>query len=467
MRLVRIAVPVAAALGLALAAGSAHAQQSATELFSRASTQQMLMRMEVALAKVQARRGIIPKAAAEEIERTASIDFVPPQRVAEEQRRVGHPLVALINVWAKVAQGDAGEYIHYGATTQDIYDTVQLAQCREAARLFINDLRDVEEGLLKLAHEYRATPMIGRTVGRHALPFTFGVKVSSWLGENRRNIERLKSWLDRSNTAMLSGAVGSYAALGKDAFAVEAEVAKEMGTGAPFPADWKGARDMYGEYGAVLAITSKSLGRMGQEVFLLLGDDFGELEEPTANVGSSTMPHKVNPSYSRTIVQMSRVVPAQAQILLDWMISIYERDQISNADTLGDISASMERATKAAVEMVKVLKVHPENMARNLDRTHGLIMAEEAMFILGEKIGKHTAHEEVRLAARAAWEKGTSLIEEIEARPELAGPAKELNLAERLDPQKYLGLSPQATDRTIAFIKKARETDAPALKPER
>ena len=468
MRLVRLALPAVAAFGMAaLAAGIAHAQQSAADLFSRSSTQQMLMRMEVALAKVQARRGVIPKAAAEEIERTASIDFVLPQRVAEEQRRVGHPLVALINVWAKVTQGDAGEYLHFGATTQDIYDTVQLAQCRDAARLFIADLRAMEEWLLKLAQDHRATPMVGRTVGRHALPFTFGVKISSWLAENRRNIERLKGWIERSNTAMLSGAVGSYAALGADGFAVEAEVAREMGTGAPFPADWKGARDMYGEYGEILAINSKTLGRIGQEVFLLSGDDFGELEEPTANVGSSTMPHKVNPNYSRIMVQMSRVVPAQAQILLDWMISIYERDQISNADTLGDISIAMERSTKAAVALVNVLKVHPENMARNLERTRGLIMAEEAMFLLGEKIGKHTAHEEVRLAARSAWEKGTTLIEEIEARPQLAGPAQVLKLADRLDPKKYLGLSAQSTDRTIAFIKQARESDGPALKPER
>ena len=458
------------AFGLALAVigghGAAEAQSTA-ELFSRANTQQMLMRMEVALARVQARRGIIPKAAADEIERTASIDFVLPQRVAEEQRRVGHPLVALINVWAKVTEGDAGEYIHYGATTQDIYDSVQLAQCREAARLFIADLRRVEEGLLNLAQEHRATPMIGRTVGRHALPLTFGAKVGSWLSENRRSIERLKGWIERSNTAMLSGAVGSYAALGPDAFAVEAEVAKELGAGTPFTADWKGARDMHAEYGELLAIAARSLGRMGQEVFLLLGDDFNELEEPTENVGSSTMPHKVNPSYSRTVVQMARVVPAQAQILLDWMMTIYERDQISNADTLGDISIAMERSTKAAARMVAVLKVHPENMARNIDRTRGLIMAEEAMFILGEKIGKHTAHEEVRLAARAAWEKGTSLIEEINARPQLAGVAKDMKLEERLDPKKYIGLSAEATDRTIAFIKRARETDASALKPER
>ena len=441
-----------------LMAGPVQAQGTA-EVFSRQATLQRLMDMEVALAKVQAARGVIPGAAAAEIERTASATLITPDMVAAEQRKVGHPLVALVNVWARVAQGDAGEYIHYGATTQDIYDTVQLAQCRDAAKIIIQDLLDVEAGLLALAREHRATPMIGRTVGRHALPFTFGVKVSSWLGENRRNIERLKGWRQRSDTTMLSGAVGSYAALGPQAFEIERELSRRMGTGEPFPADWKGARDMHAEYGELLALAARSLGRIGQEVFILLGDDFGELEEPTNNVGSSTMPHKVNPNYTRTVVQMSRVVNGHASVLLDWMMTIYERDQISNADTLGDISNAMERQTKAAVQMVRVLKVHPENMARNLERTRGLIMAEEAMFLLGEKIGKHTAHEEVRLAARKAWDQGSTLVDEIMARPALARAAQEMNLKDRLDPRKYTGLSDQATDRTIRFIEAARARD--------
>ena len=118
------------------------------ELFALPHTQTLLMRMEAALAKVQARRGIIPREAAEEIARTANLDAVPQAEVAAEFRRVGHPLVALLNVWAKKTRGDAGEYIHYGATTQDIYDTVQLRQCREAALVFIRDLRQIEETLL-------------------------------------------------------------------------------------------------------------------------------------------------------------------------------------------------------------------------------------------------------------------------------------------------------------------------------
>jgi adenylosuccinate lyase len=446
-----------------LGADAVAAERTMAELFGRPHTQELLMQMEVALARVQARRGIIPAAAADEIARTANLKDVPPQAVAEEFRKVGHPMVALLNVWARATKDGAGEWIHYGATTQDIFDTVYVMQTREAARMVIRDLRRLEEIMIGTARTHRATPMIGRTVGRHALPITFGMKVASWIAENRRNIERLKAWVARTDTGMLSGAVGSYAALGPNAFAIEAEVMKELGLGEPWPADWKGAKDMFADYGLILTVTAKTLGKIGQEIFLLQEDDTRELEDPSDAVGSSTMPHKVNPRFSRAVVQHSRVVPHQAEVLLDWMISIHERDQISNADTLGEISVTMDRQLKAAISLMEVLKVHPENMARNLNRTGGLIMAEHAMFLLGEKIGKHTAHEEVRLAARAAWERGTNLTDEIAKRPGLAKWVEELDLRNQLDPTKYLGLAPESVDRTIAAVQKARAAagDAP------
>lgn len=451
-------VALAAAVVLAPAA-AAQEPRSIAELFGAASTQQMLMRMEVSLARVQARRGIIPADAAKEIERTANVAMVTPAAVAEERRKVGHPLVALLNVWAKVAQNGAGEWIHYGATTADIYDTVQLQQARRAAQSIVADLRRAEEAMLKLAEAHRATPMVGRTVGRHALPITFGLKVSVWLAENRRNIERLKDWIARNNTAMVSGAVGSYAALGAEAFAVEAETAKDLGTGAPWPADWKGSKDMFAEYGQILSLVAKTWGKIGQEVFLLQGDDFRELEEASLAVGSSTMPHKVNPAHSRTLVQLSRQIPRQAEVMLDWMVSIHERDQISNADAIGEVSVLSDRLAKTAALMAEAIKPHPANMRRNLVRTNGLIMAEHAMFVLGQKIGKHTAHEEVGVAAKAAWNNGTTLLQELEKRPSVAKFVVELDLAKQLDPAAYLGLAPQSVDRTVAAIRKARAAD--------
>lgn len=343
--------------------------------------------------------------------------MVPPAEVAAERAKVGNPMVALLNVWAKVTQGDAGEYIHYGPTTQDIFDTTELMQMRQAAALMIGQMRDLEASMLRIAKEHRATPMMGRTLGRHALPLTFGAKVASWAAENRRNIERLKGWVARSNTTMISGAVGSYASMGDTAFEVEAEVAKELGNAAPFTIDWKGSKDMHAEYGAILAIASKTLGKIGQEVFLLQGDDIRELEDPNPGVGSSTMPHKINPQYSIPMIKASRVIPQQAEVLQAWMMTIFERDQISNADMLEEISKTFDGQLRSANALMRNLKVHPENMARNLNRTQGLVMTEEAMFLPGKEVGKKTAHDEINLAARVSWEKGTPFTQEILARP--------------------------------------------------
>lgn len=442
---------------------SAAAETSIARLFSTEFTQLLRMEMEVALARVQARRGIIPNAAAEEIARTANLDAVPPAMVAERQRTVTHPMVALLDSWAAVARDGAGEWIHYGATSADIFDTVLVIQMRRASQLVLVELRRAEAALMRLAADHRATPMIGRTVGRHALPITFGLKAASWLGENRRNIERLKAWRARTGTGMLSGAVGSYASLGPDALAVEAEVMAELGLAPPWPADWKGNRDIHAEYGQVLALIARSWANVADDVFVRQGDDFRELAEPAMGVGSSTMPHKQNPVKSRAMLAQAGVVVHEADILRDWMVSHFERDQISSLDAVGSVSVAADRLVRDAADMAEGLIVLPENMRRNLGRTGGLVMAEQAMFLLGERIGKHTAHEEVRLAAQAAWRNGTSLVDEINRRPGLAEHAAALNLADALDPVRYIGLAPESADRTVAMIRAARETDGEAL----
>jgi adenylosuccinate lyase len=224
---------------------------------------------------------------------------------------------------------------------------------------------------------------------------------------------------------------------------------------------------MFAEYGQVLSLVAKTWGKIAQEVFLLQGDDFRELEEASLGVGSSTMPHKVNPAHSRTVVQLSRQIPRQAEVMLDWMVSIHERDQISNADMIGEISVTADRLARAAVQMTASLKVNEANMRRNLGRTNGLIMAEHAMFLVGQKIGKHTAHEEVGAAAKAAWAKGTTLPDELAARPGLAKIVAGIDLKKELDPAAYLGLAPESVDRTVAAIRRARAADAdPPAYPE-
>ncbi|OPY91427.1 MAG: 3-carboxy-cis,cis-muconate cycloisomerase [Syntrophaceae bacterium PtaU1.Bin231] len=434
---------------------------SMKELFGKSHSNQILLDIEAALARAQAKTGIIPQAAADEINRKADVKYLPAEELANEYKKVGHPMVAIINVWARYMDGNAGEFIHYGATTQDIYDTSYVIQLRAAARLLLSDMRDIEMAMIDLARGHRDTPMMGRTLGQHALPITFGMKVGVWIAENRRNMERLKDSMKRLNSGLLKGAVGSYAGLGEKGFEVEELLMKELGLAPPDPADWHGVKDNFAEFANVLAVLGMTYGKIGQEIFLLQSTDLGEVEEklPSTAVGSSTMPHKRNPVKSKTLVVLAREIRRHAEVIMDWMVSIHERDQITSADQLAEICIKTDRLLKAAKPLLKDLIVYPEAMMENIHKTKGLIMSEKLMLVLGEKIGKHTAHETVRDVSMEAYRKKMTLKDAILARPDLAKHLKKEELDEIFDPVKYIGLAPQEVDRVIAATMKYRETD--------
>lgn len=428
-------------------------------LFSPEAHQLLLMKLEVALARVQARMGIIPVDAAEQIADSATLATVPIEAVAAVRARVGHPMVALLEAWEAALPNGAGEWLHYGATTQDIEDTALLIESRSAVQQLLARLERIEERLLHVAEDYAATPMIGRTVGRHALPMTFGLKVSRWAAENHRSMERLRSWLARHSMGMLSGAVGSYASMGPDALAMERAFVAELGLDGPWTADWKGSRDMFAELGSTLSILAMTWRKIAQEIFLLQGDDIGELVEQTDKVGSSTMPHKRNPSRCRSVVALSRLIPRLSDVLLDWMVSIYERDQISSAPVVKEVFVSCDDMLRDVEAMVDALEVRPDKMLENMSRSGDLIMAEHAMFVLSGHIGKQTAHKIVRRAAYWAMEKGASLGDALREASELRDLDVKLDWSKELNPITYLGLSEVRTKDLVAAFRKVAASE--------
>lgn len=428
-------------------------------IFNERATLALVMRIEAALAGAQATLGIIPANAARVIQEKARPELVPEGAIEEQRKRVGHPLVAILAAWSEVLGHDAASYLHYGTTTPDIRLTQHILQLRQVTILCIEKMRGIEQELLRLSVTYRATPMVGRTVGRHALPITFGLKTASWMAENRRNIERLQGWLSRTDTGVMSGAVGSYAALGDHGFEVESLAMRALGLGQPDAVDWKGTRDKHAEWGLLLSITAKSLARMAQEIFLLQGDDFQELDEANEEVGSSTMPHKSNPRRTTAVIALSRDVVNNSGVLLDWMVSIHERDQINNENVLQVISISMGKLLDNACALTERLIVYPQNMRRNMDRTNGLIMAERVMFKLGERMGKHLAHGLVREAALTAVRTGRPFRETLGSHPEIAAHMDIAEIDALLDPATYLGKAPEAVDRAVVWIKAARLSD--------
>jgi adenylosuccinate lyase len=418
------------------------------------------MNIEAALARAQASQGIIPNWAAEEITKKANINYMPIEEIAIENELIRHRLVSRLNVWKRSLDNGAEEYLHFGATTVDIFDTVLVIQIKESLEILITSLYDIEEYLLNLTKDNIDTYMAGRTIGQHALPITFGKKTSTWLAENRRNIERLiivKSKIDKSG--ILKGAVGTYLGLGEKAIETEKLMMQELNLSTPYLADWHGIRDVFAEYGLTLALISKSFGRIGDELTLLQMTEIGETLENLGfkAIGSSTMPHKKNPRGPGNLVNYSRIIPRQAEIILDDMINSFERDQPRSDESIKDISIIASDMLKTAKRLFSELEVNKEVMRKNLDLTKGLILSQRVTFYLAEKIGKDTADNIMHEVSMEALRSGITLKEAIQKNKDISKYFSDDILSDLLDPETYIGLAKKQTQLIIKEIEEKRK----------
>lgn len=430
------------------------------DIFSPDTTQHYVMQVEAALAIAQAQYGVVPVEAAEEIRAKSTLNYAPPTEVAEEYAKVRHRMVALLNVWRRSLSAEAQTALHYGATTVDIYDTTRLLQTLAAIDILQQEMREAEEKMITLMRAHRDTPMVGRTLGQHALPITFGKKVAVWAAANRRNMDRLSDVQCRlEELGVMRGAVGTHLGLGDKGREIERAVARQIGLSGPHPADWHGMRDVFGEYASTLAIAARTYAGIGEEVFLMQMTDIGELYEtrPASAVSSSTMPHKRNPSRSERLMHHGRVIPAKAGILMDDIANKFERDNTSRPNAvLADISINAENMVRDLNTLLRRLDVNEARMRENLDRTDGMILAQRIVFAVQSDLGKQTAEHRVAAAATQAIDEGTSfraaLLADDQLRPLIAE-----NIDDLLDPTSYLGLAAEQVDDTIDWL-----TDAPS-----
>ena len=444
-------------------AAEAGEQLSLSEIFSPENETQKVLDIEVALASAQAELDIIPDWAAAEMAQKGSTHYVTQEDLAKEYAVVRHRMVALLNVWQRAMDPKTAEYMHFGATTVDIYDTALVLQLEEATRAQVQQLKALEEVLIRLADEHKNTVMVGRTLGQHALPITFGKKVSTWLGENRRNIERLKQLHGRLlQSGILKGAVGSYVGLSDQGIEIERAFARNLGLQEPYPDDWHGARDVIAEYASNLAMISRSLGRIGNELFLLQMTDISETLEVRIKtaVGSSTMPHKKNPSKSEALVFYARRIPRTAEVIADDMINVFERDNTSRTNRLlADISLDTEKMLADATALLSNLQVNPDAMRANLDRTGGMIMAQRVAFALADQLGKTTANARLHELATEAMKKDLTLRQAIERSDDLGPLFTNTQLDALFDPSTYTGLAAEQVEAVIAYCLEARKRE--------
>ena len=438
------------------------ADKTVSQIFNTDYRNQLFMDVEVALAQAQASLGIIPKWAADSIESKADIEHMSQKDINAEYELVRHTLVARLNVWKRSIDKEAAEYLHFGATTVDIWDTVLVLQLNDTLDLLVADLLDVETSLLKLTKDNLETYMTGRTLGQHALPITFGKKVSTWLAENRRNIERLRHVQSKINkSGILKGAVGSYLGLGEQAIQTEALMMKNLGLNEPAKDDWHGIRDVFAEYALTLSIISKSFGRIGHELTLLQMTELGETEEDLGSkaVGSSTMPQKKNPRGPGKLIEYSRLIPRISEVVLDDMVNSFERDGAKSDSELKLVSISTQEMINVAKPLLKTLKVNKLRMRENLNLTNGLILSQRLTFYLAGVIGKDTANNLMHDVAKFALNNNLTLKEAALQNEIISQNITEKELDKILDPETYVGLAIQQAQMIIEEIHAKRLAD--------
>jgi adenylosuccinate lyase len=364
---------------------------------------QKWLEVEIATAEVEAEAGLIPKSAARAIRRKAGFEV---ERILEIEREVKHDVIAFTtNVTEHI--GREGRYLHYGLTSNDVVDTAQALQIRQASELLLAGLKRLGEVLKKRAWEFKHTPMIGRTHGIHAEPITFGCKLAIWFDENRRNTERLAYAAEQMRVGKLSGAVGSYTHLPP---AIEKKICERLGL-RPAPASSQVIqRDRHAFYLCTLAVCAASLEKIALEVRGLQRTEVREVEEyfSPGQKGSSAMPHKRNPVTAEQICGLARVVRANAQAALENVALWHERD-ISHSSVerviLPDSTILLDYLLAKTAKLVETMFVYPARMRENLDLLKGLIFSGQLLLDLVEKgASREEAYRWVQRNAMQVWE---------------------------------------------------------------
>jgi 3-carboxy-cis,cis-muconate cycloisomerase len=410
--------------------------------------------VEAALARAQAKLGIIPEWAAQEINRQAKSEAIDLKALGQGTSLVGYPILPLVRQLSSLCEGEAGRYVHWGATTQDIMDTANVLQLRQAMDIIGRDLDALISTLAGLAKDHRDTPMAGRTHGQHALPITFGFKVAVWVDELRRHQERFGQCRPRLLRCQFGGAAGTLASLDQDGWQVHQALAEELDL-SPAPIAWFTARDTFAEFVSLCGLLTATLGKMAHEVAMLQKNEFGEVAEPfeSGKGSSSTMPQKRNPILCEAVIGIAQITSQQVPTMLTAMKPEHERamgEWHAEWDVLPHACQLTGAALAHSLEIFGDLRLFPEAMKRNLGLTDGQIVAEAIMMRLGERIGRQRAHDLVYEACERSIAENASLYTILKASPEISDVLAVEEVRRLLEPTNYVGLAPFFVDQIIS-----------------
>ncbi len=426
------------------------------DVFGETRKLQYLLNVEAALARAHAVVGNISKKAADEISKKASVKYVTVKRVNEIEKETRHDIMAVTKALSEVCSGDAGKYVHLGATSYDIVDTANALQFAQATDLIKAQVKELRVTLVSLAKEYKNTIMAGRTHGQFSIPITFGLKMAVYAMEVDRHLERLHECKSRLLVGKMSGAVGSGAAMGKHALKIQELVMVDLKLGTEEAATQIVGRDRYIELLSVLANIASSMEKFATEIRNLQRSEIGEVSEAfeeKKQVGSSTMPQKRNPILCEQICGLARVIRSFIIPAYENAIQWHERDLCNSSSERFILPHSLIMTDWIVFQMNKVFKnlhVDPERMRQNLEKSKGLPMAEAVMTKLVEKgMGRGDAHELVRTCSMKAVSEDRHLLSVLLEHPKVAKLLKKKELEEVMNPRNYLGVSDKIVDQVV------------------
>lgn len=376
------------------------------------------LEIELLACEQQAALGVIPKEAVPTIRKKASFNV---QRILEIEEEVKHDVIAfLTNVGEYV--GSESRFIHLGMTSSDVLDTALAVQMKQSAELLLKDLEELKAVLARRAKEHKLTVMVGRTHGIHAEPVTLGLKFALWYAETLRNIDRLRNAAKTISVGQISGAVGTYAYIDPS---VERYVCEKLGLQAAPISTQVLQRDRHAEFMSTLAVIGSSLEKFATEIRHLQKTEVLEAEEyfSKGQKGSSAMPHKRNPITCERIAGLSRVLRGNAVAAMENVALWHERD-ITHSSVerviVPDSCILLDYMLDQFTKVVDKLIVYPENMRKNIDKTHGLVFSQSVLLALTKKgMKREDAYRIVQSHAMNVWQDGKSFRTVLEADPEV------------------------------------------------
>ncbi|MGQ0568043.1 MAG: 3-carboxy-cis,cis-muconate cycloisomerase [Armatimonadota bacterium] len=422
-------------------------------VFSGPSLIQRMLDFEAALARAEAAAGLIPQTAAEAIASRCRVERFDVPALYQDAPGAGTLAVPLIRMLTGLVEGDARRFVHWGATSQDAIDTAMVLQMRDGLDLLTRRLLDIARTCAGLAEHHRHTPMAGRTLLQHAVPITFGLKAARWLGATTRLLQRVHELRERALVVQFGGAAGTLASLGSEGMRVMELLARELDLAVP-DLPWHTERDRVGEIAGVLGTVAATVAKVASDIALLSQTEVGEVST-AAQAGegrSSTMPQKRNPVEAMAASACARLAIGLVPILLSAGMQEHER-AAGGWQAEWEAIPQLFRRTSGAVEWVhravRGLEVDADRMRANLDRTHGLIMAEALTMALAAHIGKDEAYQVVQRVCDRAMQVGAELREVAASDERIRAVLLPDQIEHALDVSAYLGSTDAFIDRAL------------------